>query len=89
MNELDINGEFLVKNLGDDQFEISITSDTLTKDLDLNVFNMLGQNLLWKTLENEGGTYRYNLNMSYASPGVYLIRVQDGNGATVKRIVVE
>ncbi len=87
--DLDINGEFLIKNLGNDQFEISITSDTLIEDLDLNVFNMMGQNLLWKTLKKEGDSYKYTLNMSYAASGVYLIRVQDGTSATVKRIAVE
>lgn len=89
ITDIELNGEFLIKNLGNDQFEISISSDKLTEDLDLNVFNMLGQNLLWKTLKKEGEYYKYNLDMSYAASGIYMIRVKDGSSATVKRIAVE
>lgn len=89
VDEVDLNGDFKIFNLGNDQFEISLTSDTLINDLDLNVYNMVGQNLLWKTLKNEGGKYTYTLNMSYAASGVYLIRVKDGASGVTKRIVVE
>jgi subtilisin-like proprotein convertase family protein len=89
VDEVDLNGDFKILNLGNDQFEISLTSDTLINDLDLNVYNMVGQNLLWKTLKNEGGKYTYKLNMSYAASGIYLIRVRDGASGVTKRIVVE
>jgi subtilisin-like proprotein convertase family protein len=89
VDEVALDGDFRILNLGNDQFQISLTSDTLIEDLDLNVYNMLGQNLLWKTLKNEGGSYTYNLNMSYAASGIYLIRVRDGSSGVTKRIVVE
>jgi subtilisin-like proprotein convertase family protein len=84
-----LNGEFKIRNLGNDQFEIVLTSDTLLEDLDLNVFNMLGQNLKWQTLKNEGGEYKYTLNMSYAASGIYLIRLGNTSSGVTKRIVVE
>ena len=86
-NELD--GEFKILNTGNNQYVVSLTSNTLIEDLDLNIYNMAGQKLLWKTLENNAGIYSYNLNMSYASTGVYLLRLGNTKSATVKRFVVE
>ena len=89
VDEESLAGDLKILNKGDDQFEIILTSDTLTEDLDLNIYNLLGQNLLWKTIENESGRYTYNLNMSYAASGVYLIRLGNASSGVVKRIVVE
>ena len=86
-NELD--GEFKILNTGNNQYVVSLTSNTLIEDLDLNIYNMAGQKLLWETLENNAGIYSYNLNMSYASTGVYLLRLGNTKSATVKRFVVE
>ena len=88
-DEVTLEGDFKILNKGNDQFEIQLTSDTLIDDLNLNVYNMLGQNLLWRTLKNEAGSYTYNLNMSYASSGIYLIRVGNNTSGVTKRIVVE
>ena len=84
-----LEGDFIILNKGNDQFEIQLTSDTFVEDLDLNIYNMLGQKLLWKTLKKEGGRYEYKLNMSYASPGIYLIRLGNITSGVTKRIVVE
>ena len=88
-DDVALEGDFKILNKGDDQFGIQLTSDTLNEDLDLNVFNMAGQNLLWKTLKKENGRYDYNLNMSYAASGIYLIRVGNNKAGVTKRIVVE
>ena len=81
-------GDLKILNKGDDQFEIILTSDTLTEDLDLNVYNLLGQNLLWKTIENESGRYTYNLNMSYTASEL-LNPIGNASSGVVKRIMVE
>ena len=89
VDDVALEGDFKILNKGDDQFGIQLTSDTLNEDLDLNVYNMAGQNLLWKTLKKENGRYDYNLNMSYAASGIYLIRVGNRTSGVTKRIVVE
>ena len=86
-NELE--EDFKILNKGSNQYEIILTSAHITEDLDLSVYSMLGQKLLWKTLKKSAGVYFYELDMSYASTGVYLIRLGHKNKATVKRIVVE
>lgn len=89
VNDPELDAEFKILTLGDDQYQVRLTSETLIEDLNMHVYNMLGQNLLFKTLENEGGRYIYNLDMSYASPGIYIIQVQNETNTSVKRIIVE
>jgi len=82
-------GDLKILNQGNDQFRIVLTSDTLTENVDLNIYNLLGQNLLWKTMKNEDGEYSYNLDMSYAASGIYLIRLGTETSGITRRIVVE
>ncbi len=75
---------------GNKQFLIKLPGGTITDRLQMRVENMLGQTLLWKTLENEGNQgYEYRLNMSYASSGVYFVRIGNGKTENVKRIIVD
>jgi subtilisin-like proprotein convertase family protein len=75
---------------GNKQFLIKLPGGTITDRLQMRVENMLGQTLLWKTLENEGNQgYEYRLDMSYASSGVYFVRIGNGKTENVKRIIVE
>jgi subtilisin-like proprotein convertase family protein len=89
VDQEELAGDLRILNKGNDQFEIILTSDVLTEDLDLNVYSMIGQKLLWKTMKNEGGSYTYNLDMSYAASGVYLIRLGNSTSGTTQRILVE
>ena len=86
-NKLD--GEFKIFNKGNNQFEVSLANTSSFNDLDLNVYNMVGQTLLWKTIKNTSGFYSYIIDMSRASTGVYLVRLGNNSNATIKRIVVE
>ena len=86
-NKLD--GEFKIFNKGNNQFEVSLANTSSFNDLDLNVYNMVGQTLLWKTIKNTSGFYSYTIDMSRASTGVYLVRLGNNSNATIKRIVVE
>ncbi|MDC3366603.1 T9SS type A sorting domain-containing protein, partial [Flavobacteriaceae bacterium] len=86
-NELD--GEFKILNKGNNQFEVSLTNTNSFENLNLNVYNMVGQRLLWKTVKNTSGFYSHTLDMSYASKGIYLIRLGDNKSSSVKKIVVE
>ena len=86
-NKLD--GEFKIFNKGDNQFEVSLANTSSFNDLDLNVYNMVGQTLLWKAIKNTSGFYSYTIDMSRASTVVYLVRLGNNSNATIKRIVVE
>jgi len=73
-----------------DQYLVKLLTTSINERLDLTVKNVLGQTLLWKTLENETGQgYEYNLDMSYVSSGIYFVRVGNSRAGNVKRIIVD
>ncbi|MGY3792254.1 proprotein convertase P-domain-containing protein [Aquimarina sp. 433] len=72
------------------QFEIRFESETVTDQLDMDIFNLSGQRLLSYRLDKINNIgYVYNLDMSYASAGVYLVRIKDKqNKSKIKRFIV-
>lgn len=83
-------GEFNIISQGNNQFLINLATSQFSERLAVEVFNMAGQKLLYKTLENETGNgYEYNLDMSYAASGVYVVRLGNNEFGTVRRIIVE
>lgn len=75
---------------GNDQFNIKLPTTTITERLTLTVTNMLGQRLLSYRLDNDNGTgYEYELDMSYAAQGVYIVRIGNTKIGKAKRIIVE
>jgi subtilisin-like proprotein convertase family protein len=72
------------------QYLVKLSTTSINERLDLTVKNVLGQTLLWKTLENETGQgYEYNLDMSYVSSGIYFVRIENARAGNVKRIIVD
>ena len=75
---------------GDNRYSVKLRTSSINDQLDLTVQNTLGQTLLWKTLDNENGQgYEYDLNMSYASAGVYFVRIGNTRFKYVRRIIVK
>ncbi|PTM09852.1 MAG: hypothetical protein DA407_04880 [Bacteroidetes bacterium] len=73
-----------------DQYLVKLSTSSIKEPLTLSVKNILGQTLLWKTIENKSGRgYEYNLDMSYASSGIYFVRVGNNRAGNVKRIIVD
>lgn len=83
------NSEMIVKSLRENKFEISMETSEITETLTINVHNILGQKLVENRINNVAGRYTYNLDMSYAKPGAYIIRLGNSQYGKVKRIVVK
>lgn len=83
------NADFTVVNKGNDQYKITFNSKEITERLELDIYNLLGQRLLNYRLENENGTYSYDLDMSYAQSGIYIVKVGNGKAGLSKRIVIK
>jgi len=82
--------ELIVIDEGNDQFKLLLNTTKVTNTLILSVFNTAGQRLMQYPLDNETGNgYTYNLNMSYVSSGIYLVRLRDENNSSTKRIIVK
>ncbi|GAB5398637.1 MAG: hypothetical protein Aureis2KO_02220 [Aureisphaera sp.] len=88
VNDLSIEAaELLVVNKGNSQFEISLTTsyDAVGS---IGVYNLLGQQLAFNNIEKEGDRYEYQLDMSYASKGVYLIKMGNLGLRTFKAVKI-
>jgi len=84
------NSELIIVSKGNKLFDVLLPTTSITDRLNITVHNMLGQKLLSNVLKNEDGTgYKYELDMSYAASGVYLVRIGDKKFGSVKRIIVK
>jgi hypothetical protein len=81
--------DMIVTSLPDNKFDITLITD-FDGDAYLAVYNMLGQQLIFKSVYKEGNSYDISLDMSAMSSGVYVVKVGSGSTNTAKtaRIIV-
>ena len=90
MNNIPLSKEeMLIKSYDNNQFEISLNSAEVTEDLKINVHNVLGQKLVENWVKNINGKYTYNLDMSFAEKGAYIIRLGNLQYGKVSKIIVK
>ena len=82
--------ELIILDKGNDQFQIQLATTEIADRLELKVINMTGQTLLAYGLDNNGSGYNYDLDMSYAASGVYIVTLGSTNGKAgkSKRLIV-
>lgn len=88
-DELFNETDFIVSTLNNNQFNISVNTTEITDRLTFTVTNLVGQKLLSYQLENTNGKYEYDLDMSYATPGVYIIRLGNTKLGNTKKIIIK
>lgn len=84
----DENG-LTITSLDNSVFDIHLKTKNYSEAMMLSVYNVLGQKLLYRKLENEGNGYNYKLDMGYVAKGVYLVRIGNKETGRVKRIIVK
>ncbi len=75
--------ELIVLSKDNNQFDISLVT-SFEGRASIAIFNMLGQQVAFNNLEKEGDSFNYKLNMSYASAGIYLVKMGDRTSKTFK-----
>ena len=80
--------EFSIVTLPNDQYEI-ILKTSYDKDLSFSVYNVLGQQVVFNNISKENGEFRYELDMSYAASGVYVVKLGKGDVFETGKIIVE
>ena len=71
------------------QYDI-VLSTPYAEDLTFNLYNLLGQQLVYGVISKDNeGKYVYNLDMSYASSGAYIIKVGRDNNFKTGKIIVK
>ena len=74
--------------VADNIYQVRIDSPT-NAPLMLTVHNIAGQMMLTNRLSHNGEAYTYDLDMSYAATGVYLLRIGNNDYGKVKRFIVK
>jgi hypothetical protein len=74
--------------LKDNFFEISLEQSEYTEPLTFTVFDISGKRLVYHKVKNKNGKYTYDLDMSYAAAGIYLVRLGNNQFGKVKKIIV-
>lgn len=80
--------DFSIADLGDNQFKVLMKTETWTEPLRIDVHNTAGQCVLHNRVAKEGDTYTYDLDMSYAQKGLYIVRFGSDEYGKVRKIVV-
>ncbi|MBT8295520.1 MAG: T9SS type A sorting domain-containing protein, partial [Gramella sp.] len=84
LNEADL----VVVSSGNSQYR-AILETSFDEPLRITVYNVLGQKMIENQIVNNGDAYVYELDMSYAAPGVYLVRVGTRDYGKVQRFIVK
>ncbi|MCF6306673.1 MAG: T9SS type A sorting domain-containing protein [Flavobacteriaceae bacterium] len=84
------NSNLIITSIDNNNFEVIFNSE-FDGTVYMAIYNMLGQQLGVKLVENNGGSYRMNIDLSNVESGVYLIRVGGKNTTTFKtgRVIVK
>ena len=82
------NSQLNVRYLKDNFFEISLEQSEYTEPLTFTVFDISGKRLVYHEVKNKNGKYTYDLDMSYAAAGIYLVRLGNNQFGKVKKIIV-
>jgi len=83
------NSEFRIISQDNNQFNISL-STLYNEDISFSVYNISGQVIVFNNISKNSDKYLYDLDMSYAAAGVYLVKMGNSSiGYRVGKIIVK
>ena len=81
--------EFRIITQDNNQFSISL-STLYNEDISFSVYNVSGQVIVFNNISKNSDKYLYDLDMSYAAAGVYLVKMGNSSiGYRVGKIIVK
>lgn len=83
------DSDFIVTNIGNNNYEMTLHTDATNDILRLSVFNLQGKRILYNQVEKQDGHYKQHIDLSFASSGVYIIAIGNANTKLSKKIIVE
>lgn len=83
------NNRIVVRNMENNNFNISLDTENSAKPLIFKVMDIQGRTVVYNWINPVNGVYTYDLDMSYAAKGAYLIRIGDQSGGKITRIVTQ
>ncbi len=82
------DAELNIIETADNMFQVSMDTD-FNGLMKIKVVDPLGKTVVSNRVTDGGGVYTYDLDMTYAAKGVYLVRMGDHRLGRVKRILVK
>jgi len=82
------DSDFTIITLPNNQYKINLTT-AYTGRLTFNLYNLLGQQLVFNNISKQDDIYSYDLDMSYASSGVYIVKLGVGDSFKTGKIIVK
>ncbi|PID67685.1 MAG: hypothetical protein CR968_05360 [Flavobacteriia bacterium] len=79
----------LVKDFDNNQFELELSNLDYNGLVTVTVHDMMGRRIVYYNLNKKDNKYTYPLDMSYMSPGVYLVRMGNKDFGKVQKIIVK
>lgn len=83
------DADFRLSETGNNQFKVLMTTKDWNEPLRIDVHNSMGQCVLHNRVAKVGDTYGYDLDMSYAPKGLYIIRFGSDEYGKVRKILVK
>ena len=83
------DAKLIVASLENNHFRISLKSDDTDEPLRIDIHNTSGQCVLHNRVAKVYGVYTYDIDMSYAEPGLYIVRLGSDSYGKVRKILVK
>ncbi len=83
------NAEMSVTSMGNNHFRALLVTEEYEKPLRIDVHNAMGQCVIHNRVVKANGNYTYDIDMSYAPKGVYIVRFGTDDYGKVRKIVVK
>lgn len=84
----EMNSSLKIRPIDGKQYEVSFITEKLDTQVLINLHNSLGINLIENKVQYADGKYSYIIDMSYASPGVYIVRMGTHKYGKVSKLVI-
>ena len=83
------SSEFKIITQDNNQFNVSLTT-IYNEDISFSVYNVSGQVIVFNNISKNSQKYIYDLDMSYASAGIYLVKMGNSSiGYKIGKIIVK
>ena len=83
------SSEFRIISLDNNQFNVSL-STSYNDDISFSVYNVSGQVIVFNNISKNSDKYNYDLDMSYADAGIYLVKMGNSSiGYRIGKIIVK
>ncbi|NLO52277.1 MAG: T9SS type A sorting domain-containing protein, partial [Bacteroidales bacterium] len=81
--------ELIISTFENNRFSVTFSAVNMNDPLTITVHDIMGHTIISNRVENVNGLYEYDFDMSYAAPGVYLLRLGSATFGKIKKITVK